>query len=263
MKQQNIIPKVYTSKVFQNTDIDFFQVLATYMLSELSNKLLSIVTYIEKRGFFSSILIKENNDEIIQDEIILRQIENVFKTMDLEKVKKPVAHLRANKINIITELSIPCSYNWLSQMKMDFILKEKINEKYILNENALRPRQELKNENRTTKKYLSEYNKLAEGMKEELSKNDNIRELFSSNKENLKKAIFYDYLNIYCVEIAEKFSNNVENLPNPTNFLELILQMKFNIISEDNYPENEFQLKNTFIETQKNLIYSNLDSFIP
>jgi len=52
MEQNNMIPKVYTSKVFQNTDVDFFQVLETYINSELSSKLLSFVYILEKRGLF-------------------------------------------------------------------------------------------------------------------------------------------------------------------------------------------------------------------
>ena len=262
VKQSNIIPNVYTSKVFQNTDVDFFQVLATYMLSELSKKLLSVVTYIEKRGFFSSILINENNDEIIQNEIILRQIENVFQTMDIDKIKKPEPHLRANKINVITGLSIPCTFNWFNQIKIGFLSKQKISEKYILNENILRPRKELKNERKTTEKYLFQYNKLIEGMKEELSKNDNIREIFSSNHEKLKQAIYYDYLNIYCVEISEKFSNNFENLPIPINFIEIILQIKFNAIIDDNNPQNEIEFKNTYIETKEDFSLLNFGEII-
>ena len=245
-------------KVFQNTDIDFFQVLATYMISELSVKLLSVVNYIEKRGFFSSLLVKENNDEIIQNEIILKQIKEVFETMDIYSVKMPQTQLRANKVNVITELSIPSSYNWFNGIKIDFILKQKINEKYIKNENSLRPRKELQDEKKSLEKYLFEYNKITDGTKEEFSKNENLREIFSSNYENIKKAIFYDYLNIYCVEISEKFSNNVENLPNPINFIELLLQMKFNIIKEDNYPENNIEFKETFYETKEEFNLQNL-----
>ncbi len=221
------------------------------MISELSVKLLSVVNYIEKRGFFSSLLVKENNDEIIQNEIILKQIKEVFETMDIYSVKMPQTQLRANKVNIITELSIPSSYNWFNGIKIDFILKQKINEKYIKNENSLRPRKELQDEKKSLEKYLFEYNKITEGTKEEFSKNENLREIFSSNYENIKKAIFYDYLNIYCVEISEKFSNNVENLPNPLNFIEVLLQMKFNIIKEDNYPENDIEFKETFYETKE------------
>jgi hypothetical protein len=258
MNQTNMIPKVYTSKVFQNTDIDFFQVLATYMISELSVKLLSVVNYIEKRGFFSSLLVKENNDEIIQNEIILKQIKEVFETMDIYSVKMPQTQLRANKVNVITELSIPSSYNWLNGIKIDFILKQKINEKYIKNENSLRPRKELQDEKKSLERYLFEYNKITEGTKEEFSKNENLREIFSSNYENIKKAIFSDYLNIYCVEISEKFSNNVENLPNPINFIELLLQMKFIIIKDDNYPENDIEFKETFYETKEEFTLYNL-----
>jgi len=258
MNQTNMIPKVYTSKVFQNTDIDFFQVLATYMISELSVKLLSVVNYIEKRGFFSSLLVKENNDEIIQNEIILKQIKEVFETMDIYSVKMPQTQLRANKVNVITELSIPSSYNWFNGIKIDFILKQKINEKYIKNENSLRPRKELQDEKKSLERYLFEYNKITEGTKEEFSKNENLREIFSSNYENIKKAIFYDYLNIYCVEISEKFSNNVENLPNPINFIELLLQMKFIIIKDDNYPENDIEFKETFYETKEEFTLYNL-----
>ncbi len=98
------------------------------MISELSNKLLSVVTYIEKRGYFSSLLVKKNNDKIIQNEIILKQIKDVFEKMDIYGVKMPEAQLRTNKINVIKELSIPSSYNMFNGIKIDYIIKQKINE---------------------------------------------------------------------------------------------------------------------------------------
>ena len=86
--------------------------------------------------------------------------------MDIYSVKMPQTQLRANKVNVITELSIPSSYNWFNGIKIDFILKQKINEKYIKNENSLRPRKELQDEKKSLEKYLFEYNKIVEGTKE-------------------------------------------------------------------------------------------------
>ena len=156
-------------------------------------------------------------------------------------------------------MSIPCSNNWFNGIKIDFISKQKINEKYIKNENILRPRKLIENEKKYLEKYLNEYNKILEGTMEEFSKNENLREIYSSNHENIKKETFYDYLKIYCVEISEKFSNNSENLINPINFIEFLLQMKFNIINDDNYPENEINFKETFYETKEDF---NLQNFV-
>ena len=39
-------------------------------------------------------------------------------------------------------------------------------------------------------------------------------------------------------------------MPN-SNFIELLLQMKFNIIKEDNYLENDIEFKETFYETKE------------
>ena len=58
-------------------------------------------------------------------------------------------------------------------------------------------------------------------------------------------------MKIYRVEISEKFSSKVENPINPINFIELLLQMKFNIINADNYPENEIEFRDTFYETKE------------
>ena len=262
MNQINMIPKVYTSKFFQNTDIDFFQVLATYMLSELSIKLLSVVNFIEKQGFFSCLLIKENNDEIIKNEIIINQVKNVFNTMDILAVTMPQPQLRANKINLITNLSIPSSHVWLNNIKINFLIKEKITEKYMKNENILRPRQEIKEDQKAIQKYLANYKKLIDSMKEQFYKNENINEIFASNFKNIKKSLFYDSLMIYCIEIADKFSNKNNSFENPIKFIELLIQLKFNIMNVDNYQDNEIEFKETYFETKEEFNIENYSEVI-
>ena len=92
----DFIPKVFTGKIFQNDDIDFFQVLETYIFYELSIKLLSIVNYIEKNGLFSCLLVNEKNKDIMRNKIIKEQIEALFE-VDTTTLIKPINQLRANK----------------------------------------------------------------------------------------------------------------------------------------------------------------------
>ena len=263
MNQTNIIPKVFTSKVFQRTDVDFFQVLETYMTSELLIKLLTIINIFEKRGLFSCFLVKENNEFVIENELILNQIKTEMENIDILLTTRPLAQLRGNKIKLITNLSIPSIHNWFSKIKVEFINKEKIGVKYIENENILRPRQDLKEKiNNKLEEYSEHYKIFMDGMKEQFYKNQNIREIFQANIPDinkLKKAIFSDYLLIYCIDIVDKFSNKNEKFVNNIKFIEIILQLRFNIINNnENYQENDIEFNDSYFETKDDFNIDNL-----
>ena len=68
------------------------------------------------------------------------------------------------------------------------ITKENI-EKYILNENII-SRKNINNVKQMFDKYLFEYNKMIEAIKEKFSEVANISDIFLSYQENLKKALF-------------------------------------------------------------------------
>ena len=170
--------------------------------------------------------------------------------MDITSLKKPEVQLRANQIKIYLDLFIP-SCTIYFKILINYIENQKINKEYIKNENTLRPRQKLKKEEDVINKYLVKYNDLVKGTKVEFSKNDNIRDIFSQGNKNLKDMLFNDYLIFYCIEITNnKFFNDIEKKENPIKFMNLLLQLKFNILPEDNYIyENDFQIKETYIET--------------
>ena len=263
LNQSNMIPKVYTSKVFQNTDVDFFQVLETYMNSELSTKLLSVIHIFEKRGLFSCFLISKNNKNIIDNEFLLNQIRADLENINIDLFTKPLAQLRGNKINLITNLAIPSVYNWFNQIKVDFISKEKIGIKYIINENSLRPRQKLKGEKKKIEAYSNKYKSFLDGIKEQFYQNNNIREIFQSENSpeirNIKKALYDDNLLIYCLEIYDKFSNKNDKFINPVKFIEILLQLRFNIINDNNnYQENEIDFVESYFETKEDFNIDNL-----
>ena len=157
MNQNNIIPNVYTSNVFHNSDVDFFEVLETYIKSELRKKLLIIINNIEKKGFFSCLLLNENSEEILKNQIIEKQIKEVFDSIEQNPVGMPREQFRYNKINITTGLYIPSSNVWFKNIKINFIIKENIENKYINNENILRPRQEIKDEKKAIDNYIYNY----------------------------------------------------------------------------------------------------------
>ena len=250
---QNIIPKVYTSKVFQNTDVDFFQVLETYITSELATILLSVINVFEKGGIFSCFLIKENKN-VIENKLIKDQIKTHLENLDFSLMKKPAAELRMNKIDLFTDLSIPSIYSWLKQIKVDFIIKEKIGIKYVNNENSLRPRKELSDEIKTKEEYWDKYKNYVDAMQEQFYKNQNIREIFQSDSQemkSIKKAFYLDTLLIYCIEINEKFSNKNDKYIKPIQFIEILLQLKFNIMFNDVYKDDkiEIELSDSYFDT--------------
>ena len=263
LNQTNMIPKVYTSKVFQNTDVDFFQVLETYMNSELSNKLLMTVNIFEKRGLFSCFLVNQQNRNVIGNQILLNQIKTELENIDITLTTKPLAQLRGNKIDLITNLSIPSIYLWLNKIKVDFINAEKIGIKYINNENSLRPKQKLKNEIKKIEAYSNTYKNFLNGMKEQIYKNNNLREIFQLDNteeiKNIKKALYTDYLLICCLEISDKFSNKDENFMNPIKFIEVLLQLRFNIINNNfNYQENDIEFSESYFDINEDF---NIDNY--
>ena len=243
------IPKVFTAKVFQKDDVDFFQVLETYISSELSNKLLSIVIYIEKHGVFSCLLVNEKNGDIINNEIIMKQIEELF-DVDISLQKKPLSQLRANKINIYSDLFIPSCTIWFKSIIIKYIQNQKVDIEYMKNEDRFRTRQKLEDEEHEIKNYIIKYNDLVKGTKVEFSKNNNIRDIFTQDDKNFKEILFNDYLNFYLIELTNKFSISIDEKTNPINFLNLILQLKFNILCDDNISEeSEFKFKEKYIES--------------
>ena len=61
--------------------------------------------------------------------------------------------------------------------------------------------------------------------------------------------LFNDYLNFYIIKLTKDFSIDINKKENPIKFLNLLLQLKFNILYEDNYEVNDIKLKETFFET--------------
>ena len=91
-------------------------------------------------------------------------------------------------------------------------------------------------------------------MKGEFYKNENIKEIMNSNYINIKKALFNDCLNIYCIEISEKFSNKNNEYKIPINLINLLLQLKFNAMNGDNfenYQDKNFILKESYFDTKE------------
>ena len=258
LDKKNIILYAFLSKNFQNASTDFFQLLENSLLSELCYSLSKIINYIIKKGeLFSSILIKENNTEIIQNELILKQIKNFFECLAPEFLSLLRRKLRSNKVNIVSELSIPFSYNLFNAFKKNYHTKDII-EKYILNENFYLSNKNNNFEKDKFDKYLFEYNKMVEAIKNKFTEIKNINDIFMSNQENLKKCLLFDYLSIYCAEISNKFLNINEQITNPINFIILLLNIKFIMIEENSYLENKIDLNIIINEAKNNVNLLNL-----
>ena len=245
----DFISKAFTSISFRRIDIDFFQILETYISSELKINLLYIVYLLEEKGVFSSLFYKDNDYEIIQNENIKNYIKALI-DVDNIKSKKLISIIRANEIKLITDLFIPGSYNLFTKMIKEFIKVQNIDKAYMENERKLRKK--LNNIDEQENEYDSEYDKLKGKAIDKLSVNDyNLFEQNEQNEQNIIALLFKDYLIIYCIEITGHFPKEAEFAENPIKLIDLLLQLKFYILFDDEDYENDKLCKDSFLETQK------------
>ena len=244
---KNLVHNIFTTKIFQKSDIDFYHTYENCLKSEFYNILFSIVFHIEKLGFFSCLFITEHNKEILENEEIIKDeiIKKIFKEMNINSINKPQRQLRFNRVEIIIGLSIPSSHKWFNDLNSQFLKEEKMNIKYMNNENMLRARKE----NEDEEKYEKKYKQYINGLKFYEKKEINI--IFNSQIENIRKVLLYDYFKYYLAKIYEKFTIKNEKFINPIEFIELLLQIRFNLIIDKKYQEKKIEFKKTYYETKQ------------
>ena len=231
------ILKMFTTKSFICSKVDFYHQLKSFLELELKNSLFSVIKFLEKRGILSSLFLQNNSNEIIlNNEIIQEQIINIFKK---EIIIETIPSKKV-KINIINGLKIP-SVNFYINEIISF-LNENIKVKYLGNEYSVRTGKIKEKEN-----YEKIYQNLLNQIIIKLKKHIEINEIFGNieNSEEILKSFYYDYLNIYCLEFKIKYNTK----ESPVKFLELILQLKFG---------DKKNVKNTYYEIIKKL---DLNSF--
>ena len=248
---KNIIPKIFLSNnYFQNDDIDFFELISTYIYSSFKSTFFQIINILEKNNILSPIIM--NNNTLNENKISLYKniLEEFFKTVDINSYSKPKEEYNANKIKIILGLNIPLSLLWMKEFKNQFLIKQNIINRYKNNERLFIDNVDnIDNE----KEYIFEYNKLIKNGEEQFKKNIYINNIIANNNNNeIKKELIYDFIKIYISDLTKKFTAEKNksikyNYSLVINYISIILSVKFsknNIIEEISFYDSEKYLNN-------------------
>ena len=249
----NIIPKVFVSEGFQKNDIDFYEVIRTYSYSCLSKTLLKIINMAEKHNIISPLLFNSSDKNVDNDLIFKNQVIKYFNTIDINLGTMPKEQPSSNQIELILGLNIPQSSFWFKSLNYQYLLGQKIIFKYLQIEDSLRPKT-IKKENELINiysKYEKDNKQIILNLREEMNKNEYLYEIIKSDDFGMKKELYYDYIKIFCNEVAKKYvgisKEKFIDLNKIISFVGLILQIKFNDYSES----EEFEIKETFFETMR------------
>ena len=231
----NIIPKIYVSNVFQENDIDCFEILKSYIYSSLKSLFLYIVIILEKYNFLSPILLNCNNN--INISLYKNIISEFFNTINIYTQNKPKEEFNSNPVNLILGLNIPGDVFWFKEIKTKFLIKQNIIKRYQDNDNLIRIIDYKKDNNALINNdYQKEYDKLVNNLKEELKKNIYINQIIScSNDKNIKKELIYDYIKIFISELSKQIyeKNSKYDYILIFDFILILLSFKFNKKDED------------------------------
>ena len=231
---KKIIPKIYISNLFHKDDIDFFEVLKTYIFSSLKKTFLLIIYILEKNNILYPIILNQNSEE--KKIIIYKDIINqFFDSLDISIYNQPKEEYNANKIKLILGLNIPGSAFMFKEFKKKYLLEQNIIKRYQDNENLLRiinNKKENNKDNEEKNNYLFEYNKLIGNTEEEIKKNYYFYNIIIlKNNNEIKKELIYDYMKIYISELSKKFNEGNKNIKFDYNsiihYIEIILSIKF------------------------------------
>ena len=249
---KNIIPKIYLSNnYFRNDDVDFFELISSYIYSSFKSTLFQIINILEKNNILSPI-ITTNYNILNENKISLYKkiLEEFFKKIDINSYSKPKEEYNANKIKIILGLNIPISLLWIKEFKNQFLIEQNIINRYKNNERLfIDNKDNIDNE----KEYFFEYNKLIKNGEEQLKKNIYINNIIAnSNNSEIKKELIYDFIKIYISDLSNKFTSDKNksikyNYSLIIDFISIILSLKFgknNIIEEISFYDCEKYLNN-------------------
>ena len=232
----NIIPKIYISNIFEKNDVDFFDVLLTYIYSLLKKFLLLIIYILENNNYLCPIIFNKNNN--IDIELYKSIINQYFNSLNIYIYTKPKEEYNSNLIKLNLGLAIPGSVLWFKEINT-FLIKEKIIKRYQDNDNLIR-KNNFKKEN-IFNLYIKEYNQLIKNTEEEIKKNLYINNIIScSNNIFIKIELIYDYIKIYISEISYKLGNNNKYFDyfSIIKFITIILSFKFNLEKENDFIKN-------------------------
>ena len=248
--KKDIINEVFLSNVIEVNDVDFFEVLNSFLKSNVCKLLLNIIFFLLKQHVLIPILDTKNFENFKNISFFNDLITDEFNKKDFNFVPQIKTLINSNSAIIYNNLQIPESKIFLE--KINTYINNEIYNRYVENEDSLRKKyndeQEIKN---IIEKYNSELQRLEENIKVEIDKYEFFKNIYDKKKNILKKLLLEDYLRFFVIKFLEKNVIDYKINEHILSFLIIILKLKFfgtNI--------NEYKFDNSQEEFIKILLFT-------
>ena len=235
LKQQGksikaIIESVFTNNIIEINDVDFFEVINSYLGSYFSGYLLNIIYYSFKDFILNLLLINSNFDLIIKEEYFNKLISDYFEKTKFDGITL-YRNINANKITIYNNLELPTSKKCIESL-INYI-ENNIVKSYLINEESLRKIIKKDKEEFPINNYNKNMEKIKMNLEREINKFDLLKFILYKDNNELKKILFNDYFVYYVIKYTQKKEIHYDINPKILNFLKLII--KISLIDRNNY----------------------------
>ena len=235
---KGIVNNIFITDIIDVNDVDFFEVINSKLSTYFFSYLLNIILFSLKENILNPLLNNKHLDVIMKNEYFNNLIQTCFDKVKFKFIPPVKLNINANKVTIYNGLEIPKSKSYI-----ELIIKyadEKVNQKYIANEEKLRKVIDLEKENESIKDYHKNLDKFEENIKVEMEKIELFKLIFNQNNDELKKMMLNDYLKYFIILFLEKKETNYKINEKLLSFLKLIIKIKF---SENNNQHYDFENK--------------------
>ena len=226
-KIKEIINEVFTSKIIEINDIDFYEVINSKFNNFFSGFLLNIIVDSIKNHIILPILNQKNLQILLENEYFNNLIMNQFDKDTFRINPKPKQMINSYKISFFNGFILPKSKFILDNITK--YIKEEISNRYFINEENIRKlniKNANKNKRNIIKKYTNELDRIKENVKVEMFKEDYFEAIFNQSNIYFKEFLLKDYLTYFIIKCFEKYEKNNKNNEKLINFLQIILKLK-------------------------------------
>ena len=237
-KIKEIINAVFSSKVIEINDVDFYEVVNSKFDNFFSEYLLNIIIDSLKQNILVPILNQNNLKFLLENDFFSNLIKGQFEKTNFNIIPKPKMQINSNRVTIYYGIMLPQCKKYFD--KIIKYIKEEILDRYIINEESLRKRNiNAINNNELIEKYDNELERIKENIKVELFKEEFFNAIYNQNNENIKELLLKDYLTYYLIKSLENRENNKKIQEKIMNFFFILLKLQLkgetlNLINFDN-----------------------------
>ena len=263
---KNILEKVIKEEKFSRADICIYDIIKKILNKNYLNEFKILYIELEKNYYFSNLILKKKetlgkDNIIVINEDLDRTIKEIFiSNVDINK-KIPEDEMKFNIIvgfnlpskNLIEEISSKINNNIISQYREN---EEEFKDKYFEKEDEEFRESLIQYENN-----LELYTKIT---KENIMKNNIIKEIQQKNGKGLKKKFYNLLLDDYLLTFIDKNFSNLKNdiMVSVKSFLKIIISHKFNLTEYNNIDLSNLSAQLNWIESYSIEIISIIKIYI-